>query len=99
MASLNRLYKADTQNSKTEYLRKAESINIDQGVVHFDSAHWISEYLTEGSESEVLRSLASERKEASRQRRESANLPKGVKSDGIDDIDNILAWSRKTILG
>jgi len=34
--------------------------------------------IKEGSESEVLRSLASERKEAFRLKRESANLPKGV---------------------
>jgi 3-oxoacyl-(acyl-carrier-protein) synthase len=48
------------------------------GVVHYGNAHSISEYLNDGSESEVLSGLASELERHSDKDVWNVNLPKGV---------------------
>jgi len=48
------------------------------GVVHYGNAHSISEYLNDGSESEVLSGLASELERYSDKDVWNVNLPKGV---------------------
>ena len=53
--------------------------------MHYENAHKTAEYLRDRSDSEGCSSLASELKGASRQERESVNLPKGKGSNGIVD--------------